>query len=66
MSKDLLFCKFKYDLNNSETKRQQSLRNAYILYGFDALRIKIKKIPGDEFIKSSDISFLNKEEHRLS
>lgn len=70
MSKDLLFDKFKYNVNGEEPRRKQCLLNAYILYGFDGLEKKLQTVPTNdspiaaENIKS-DISFVQKEKERL-
>ena len=63
---DLLIHKFKYNTNDSDPKRQQALRNAYILFGFDALRSKLRSLDTTEEIKVKDIQFLNDEERRIT
>lgn len=70
MSKDLLFDKFKYNVNDEEQQRKQCLLNAYILYGFEGLVAKLQTVPTNdspiaaENVKS-DISFVQKEKERL-
>ena len=65
---DLLFKKFAYKLSDCDDKRHQSLRNAYILFGFNALRKKLEKIsnPMYEKVLSDDIQFLKDEEKRIT
>lgn len=62
---DILLQKFKYNPQDSDTKRQQSLRNAYILYGFSGLKKKLESLNINSDIKDKDIEFLVKEEKKL-
>jgi hypothetical protein len=69
MAKDLLIDKFKYKITDSDEKRKQSLRNAYILYGFDGLKRKLASLTVDDGSKtnlSNDILFLKNEEMRIT
>lgn len=70
MSKDLLFDKFKYNVNDEEPKRKQCLLNAYILYGFDGLVTKLQSVPTNDSATAAenlktDTSFVQKEKERL-
>lgn len=70
MAKDLLFDKFKYNVNASDALRKQALRNAYILYGFDGLIKKLQSIPtnndpGVDSNLKSDINFLETEKKKI-
>lgn len=62
---DSLFTTFKYNFNDDSCKRQQSLRNAYIHYGFTELKKKLLSIATTPSIEN-DIAFLDKEETRLT
>lgn len=69
MAKDLLIDKFKYKITDTDEKRKQSLRNAYILYGFDGLKRKLSSLTVDDAHKSNlsdDILFLTSEELRIT
>lgn len=69
MAKDLLIDKFKYKITDTDDKRKQSLRNAYILYGFDGLKRKLSALAVDDENKlnlSNDILFLKNEELRIT
>jgi hypothetical protein len=69
MAKDFLIDKFKYKITDTDDKRKQSLRNAYILYGFEGLKRKLSTLDVDDANKSNlsnDILFLTNEELRLS
>jgi hypothetical protein len=69
MAKDLLIDKFKYKITDTDAKRKQSLRNAYILYGFDGLKRKLSSLTVDDAQKSNlsnDILFLTNEELRIT
>jgi hypothetical protein len=69
MAKDLLIDKFKYKITDTDEKRKQSLRNAYILYGFDGLKRKLSSLTVDDAHKSNlsnDILFLTNEELRIT
>ena len=63
---DLLFSTFKYNFDDDAFKRQQSLRNAYIHFGFTELKEKLKAIKTTAVSIESDIAFLDKEQARLS
>lgn len=70
MTKDLLFDKFKYNVNSTDALRKQALRNAYILYGFDGLIKKLQSIPtnNDADVDSnlkSDITFIENEKKKI-
>ena len=62
---DSLFTTFKYNFNDDSCKRQQSLRNAYIHYGFTELKKKLRSIATSPSIEN-DLAFLEKEESRLT
>lgn len=63
---DILLQKFKYNPKDSDSRRIQSLRNAYILYGFEGLRKKLESLNINSEIKDKDIQFLTKEEIKLT
>lgn len=63
---DILLTKFKYNPKDQESKRRQSLRNAYIFYGFEGLKKKLESLNITSEIKSNDIEFLKNEERKIS
>jgi len=63
---DVLFGKFKYDVNEVDVcKRTQSLRNAYIHFGFNDLKNILKTLEISENVMR-DIAFLEKEEREIN
>lgn len=63
---DILLQKFRYNPQDSDAKRQQSLRNAYILYGFNGLKKKLESLNINSEIKKKDVEFLDIEEKKVS
>jgi hypothetical protein len=63
---EILFGKFKYDVNEVDIcKRKQSLRNAYIHFGFNELKDILKTLEVSENV-INDIAFLEKEEREIN
>jgi hypothetical protein len=63
---DVLFGKFKYDVSEvDDCKRKQSLRNAYIHFGFNDLKNILKTLEISENVMR-DIAFLEKEEREIN
>ena len=60
-----LFSRFKYNIDDDSCKRQQSLRNAYIHYGFTELKKKLRSMTTSTYIET-DLAFLEKEEARIT
>jgi hypothetical protein len=62
---NILFEKFKYHVGDADSKRTQSLRNAYIHFGFNELRTILKGLEISENVMK-DIAFLDKEEREIN
>ena len=61
---DILSEKFGYKVTDDREKRRQSLRNAYIYFGFSELKTILKSMEMNDEIMS-DIDFLIIEEDEL-
>jgi hypothetical protein len=65
MSLEVLYSKFAYNVADSDNKRTQSLRNAYIHFGFMELKNLLKTLEISDSVMK-DLAFLDTEERDIN